>query len=237
MEDSAKTPEKSSGLVFIHSLVDDYGMSPSQFRIFCAFSRRGKCFEPVPEIAKRIGLHPDTAWSAIRYLLQQKLVSRESRHGQTSVYKINPASQWLPPTGIKGAPENEGHALKPSKRHPKKRGTHLPGLKGCKGDPDQGSPIKVIQQAAAESFPPSLSSALFQQTWGEWKAYRMGLRNKLKFPDAQFAKQLSWIAQYPEAVAIEILNASIRNGWQGLFEPKGTNQRPKIKANHDTNGW
>ena len=38
-----------------------------------------------------------------------------------------------------------------------------------------------------------------------------------------FAKQVEWLKPFGEAMAIQILAQSIRNGWQGLFELK-TNQ-------------
>lgn len=35
-----------------------------------------------------------------------------------------------------------------------------------------------------------------------------------------FEEQMEFLERYPEPVAFEILSASIRNGWQGLFAPK-----------------
>ncbi len=35
-----------------------------------------------------------------------------------------------------------------------------------------------------------------------------------------FREQLDWLAPFGAATATEILSTSIRNGWQGLFEPK-----------------
>ena len=51
--------------------------------------------------------------------------------------------------------------------------------------------------------------------------YRRGLRNQPRNIEGMFAEQLAWLAGYPNAVAIEIIQQSLRNGWQGLFPPKG----------------
>ena len=35
-----------------------------------------------------------------------------------------------------------------------------------------------------------------------------------------FLEQAEWLQQFTEAEQMEVLSASIRNNWQGLFEPK-----------------
>ena len=40
--------------------------------------------------------------------------------------------------------------------------------------------------------------------------------------DTLFRKQSDWLGQFSAEVAIEIINQSIRNGWQGLFPLKNT---------------
>lgn len=238
MEENQKAEAKSSGPIFIRGEVDDYGMSLTQFRIYCAIGRRGECYESIPQLARRVGMHPDTAWDAIRYLVGQQLVAKETRHGRTSIHRLTPISQWKQPTGNEGAPEIKGHPLKPGRRHRKRRGTHPPEIKGCKVDPIEVTPLKVLPLALEETFPESLSSAEFKTAWSDWKEYRLGLRNKPKKPEQMFAEQIRFLMAYPEPIAIEILRQSIRNGWQGLFPPKnGMQQKQQTKANHDTDGW
>jgi hypothetical protein len=52
-------------------------------------------------------------------------------------------------------------------------------------------------------------------------AYRRGLRNQPANIAAMFGEQLAWLGGFPNGVAIEVINQSLRNGWQGLFPPKG----------------
>jgi hypothetical protein len=77
-------------------------------------------------------------------------------------------------------------------------------------------------------------SVFLRETFQRWIAFRKGLGKKPKDWDAMFSEQATWIKQFPEKEAVEILSASIRNGWQGLFPPKQAHSneglpRPKTK--------
>ncbi len=69
----------------------------------------------------------------------------------------------------------------------------------------------------------------------EWMQVRRGMGKKPKSWDKMFAEQSKWLKQFADPIQIEILSASIRNNWQGLFEPKQPNgsqsfSRPKERA-------
>lgn len=73
------------------------------------------------------------------------------------------------------------------------------------------------QQPPDLPIPPSLDSENFRDAWAEWVEFRMSLK-KVKRWDLLFSKQLQWLENRPIPQAIAILDQSIRNGWQGLFE-------------------
>ena len=50
--------------------------------------------------------------------------------------------------------------------------------------------------------------------------FRRGLGKKPKNWALLFGEQLTWLKQFGAVQGAAILQASIRNGWQGLFEPK-----------------
>jgi len=54
----------------------------------------------------------------------------------------------------------------------------------------------------------------------EWQEVRRAMGRKPKDWNAMFAEQVKWLKQFSEVEQIEILSASIRNNWQGLFAPK-----------------
>lgn len=58
----------------------------------------------------------------------------------------------------------------------------------------------------------------FKNTWEEWVKHRSEIHHTLK-PQA-VKKQVEFLETFSEQTAIEILNQSIKNGWQGLFPPK-----------------
>lgn len=64
----------------------------------------------------------------------------------------------------------------------------------------------------------------FRDLFGRWVEFRKGLGKKPKDWHAMFQEQLDWIGRQPRAHWQEIISQSMRNGWQGLFEPK---QQPK----------
>ena len=83
--------------LFIHGAVDDYGLTPAQFRVLCAIARRGECFERVALLAKRCGMHRNTVWQALKDLEACKIIGRTSRPGRTTVFRVNPLAKWCPP--------------------------------------------------------------------------------------------------------------------------------------------
>lgn len=81
-------------------------------------------------------------------------------------------------------------------------------MDGPRASPPYGIPI-----------PLTLQSEAFSKTWSEWVPFRVGLK-AVKNPKLMFGKQLDDLACKPVLEAIEMLNQSMRNGWQGLFEVK-----------------
>ncbi|MFH1010162.1 MAG: hypothetical protein V1784_02870 [bacterium] len=70
----------------------------------------------------------------------------------------------------------------------------------------------------------------FAVVWADWIRYRMALKVKKPPHWADFfRKQAQWLEEnYTVDVGGEIINASIRNGWQGLFEPRRLTPVPKL---------
>ncbi len=64
-----------------------------------------------------------------------------------------------------------------------------------------------------------LPSELVAAKFREWMQFRLGLGKKPKDWVKLFTEQVQWLSHFPEHEQIEILSQSIRNGWQGLFEP------------------
>lgn len=86
-----------------------------------------------------------------------------------------------------------------------------------------GSPRHIFDPLTVP-IPAALESPPFRAAWAEWLNYRRDRR--LSSREATIRKQLEMLSALGPARAIEAVHSSIRNGWQGLFEPTG-NGKPK----------
>ncbi len=68
-------------------------------------------------------------------------------------------------------------------------------------------------------FPEPLRGEAFAAAWDRWIAYRREAK-KPAWKPVTVKSQLAQLATWGEAQAIASIEASIRNGWSGLFEPK-----------------
>lgn len=91
-------------------------------------------------------------------------------------------------------------------------------------NPQGGSESKKTKSPPTEKthepteFPEELDTPEFRATWAEWIAHRIEIRKPMKPLGAK--KLLKSLAEGGERKAIESINQSIANGWQGVFEVK-----------------
>ena len=69
-------------------------------------------------------------------------------------------------------------------------------------------------------IPLTLNTPRFLGIWADWMEFRKSSKGRSKNWTRLFQKNLDWLAGYPEPVAISIVDYSLRNEYQGLFEPK-----------------
>ncbi|MFN3408374.1 MAG: hypothetical protein ACK45B_05235 [Limisphaerales bacterium] len=152
--------ENFNGAPFIPAALDDAGLTPAQFRIFCRICRRGDCTESVPRMATACGLERKTVWAAIRTLTARGMIRRVKRFGATSLLVATSPNAWAKPVP-NGSPSRL--AIRAGKRDAT-RPVCLPDnpsrLPAHKGSPFEGSPSKVAQSAGASAKP----------TWEQVKA-------------------------------------------------------------------
>lgn len=84
------------------------------------------------------------------------------------------------------------------------------------GDSKKSPPIVKAQPKT--EFPEELDTPEFRATWAEWIAHRIEIKKPMKPLGAK--KLLKSLAEGGERKAIESINQSIANGWQGVFEVK-----------------
>jgi len=64
--------------------------------------------------------------------------------------------------------------------------------------------------------PTCLQDADFLKEWREWIRYRRGMPAAIADESIFFQRQLKWLAGYGPKKAIQILDTTMRNSWQGL---------------------
>ncbi|MFW6124617.1 MAG: hypothetical protein ACOC46_00605 [Pirellulales bacterium] len=123
-------------------------------------------------------------------------------------------------------PEHQTESRSDSSRKPERQAPANRNGKGTPFNPDP-SPIPVPKKRAPKArpedteLPAALATDAFRRAWSDWIGYRRDRR--LTLTARTLSQQLKALAAMGESGAIASIEASIKNGWQGLFGPhKGT---------------
>lgn len=96
----AVSDERDLG-AFIPSVLDDFGLDPYQFRVYCRLARRagagGQCWESINNIADKCRMNRKTVMGAITFLLKYCLVRQTKRPGKSDVYQLTHHRHWINP--------------------------------------------------------------------------------------------------------------------------------------------
>ena len=106
-QSSAASKTLEDGLPFVPPALDDLGLDPLTFRVYCRIvrragvledehgnKRRGECFESVVNIAAAVGAWRPIVTRAVRQLEELGLVQVVRRIGQTAKITLPPATAW-----------------------------------------------------------------------------------------------------------------------------------------------
>lgn len=154
-----------SGKLFIHSSIDDAGLTLAEFRVLCHIARRegsDGSFASYPSIAKTCRVNKDTVAKALASLCRAGWITREQRTGQTTIFRT---SERIRKEGIgdESTYPKRGDTTHPKRRdsrYPKTGDTHPSETEGYEGSTSEGSPQKGEEQGplslrqAVEMFTP-----------------------------------------------------------------------------------
>ncbi|MDE4610597.1 replication protein [Klebsiella pneumoniae] len=210
------------------------GLSQHQLLVFMAVMRKTYGFNKKcdwvsnEQISVLTGILPHKCSAAKSALVKRGILTQTGR-----VIGINKAvSEWsslpvkgtekraylkkvtLPESGKKSLPES-GNAYYPNQVNTKDK--HTKDNKDNINNPPK-SPRAISFDASAVQLPDWLSAEI----WSSWVAYRRDLKKPIKSQQTvtqaiNLLDRCRLNGYSPE----EIINQSIANGWQGLFEPKG----------------
>lgn len=210
------------------------GLSQHQLLVFMAVMRKTYGFNKKSDwvsneqLSELTGILPHKCSAAKSVLVKRGILTQTGR-----VIGINKTvSEWsslpvkgtekkpylkkatLPDSGKKSLPES-GNAYYPNQVNTKDK--HTKDNKDNINNPPK-SPRAVSFDALAVQLPDWLSAEI----WSSWVAYRRDLKKPIKSQQTvtqaiNLLDRCRLNGYSPE----EIINRSIANGWQGLFEPKG----------------
>lgn len=100
------------------------------------------------------------------------------------------------------------------------------------GSVSSSSSVSVQEESLLDSdskftpsqFPPPLNTPEFKSAWTDWKKHRS--EKKKPLTPMSIKRQIRMLVEMGEHGAIACIDTSIRNGWTGLFEPKGATNQP-----------
>jgi hypothetical protein len=130
-ESFAVGDERDLGAV-IPSSLDDFGLDPYEFRIYARLARRanngGAAYESVSRMAKACRIGDQKVKEVLRFLLAAGMVSKHSRQGQTTVYRLKANQHWT-------HPEMLDELRRKTSYHPGARNTQVSATPRCQQHP------------------------------------------------------------------------------------------------------
>ena len=137
----------AKSVLFVHSSLDDAGLTANEFRVYCHLARRagaaGDSFPSAQTIADVCRIHKDTVWDVLRSLERRGMVGRKPRAGMSTVYVLTTPDQWIQDVS---PPETDG---RPSDS-PTGNGGVGPTGNGGVGPTGNGGVLRV----STEGYPP-----------------------------------------------------------------------------------
>ncbi|HII0420423.1 TPA: replication protein [Klebsiella pneumoniae] len=219
------------------------GLSQHQLLVFMAVMRKTYGFNKKSDwvsneqLSELTGILPHKCSAAKSVLVKRGILTQTGR-----VIGINKTvSEWsslpvkgtekkpylkkvtLPESGKKSLPES-GNAYYPNQVNTKDK--HTKDNKDNINNPPK-SPRAVSFDASAVQLPDWLSAEI----WSSWVAYRRDLKKPIKSQQTVTqAINLLDRCRLNGYSPDEIINQSIANGWQGLFEPKVARQQRRQES-------
>lgn len=216
---------KVFGQIFDSSIAEDYNCRRMFMDLLVLADETGAVDMTPEAIARRTNVPLDEVKRYLSELCQPDPTSRSLLEEGKRLIPLSPDRDWgwqivnyrhYRNLRDKEALRNYFRQAQRDYRAKKKRGVKDNGLTDLT---NQDNPGQSLTPASASS---SISDSLPEGVRGrfeEWmKVRRSG--KKVKFWDKLFEAQVKWLLQFDEKTQLAILDQSIRNGWQGLFELK-----------------
>jgi DNA-binding transcriptional MocR family regulator len=135
-------------IIFLHSALDDAGLSCAAFRVLAHLSRRANgrlAYPGIESMARTCRINRKTVREALKEIEARKMIVRVFRPGKSSTYNLTGPSQWTGMAVATDPSQNRAtHEADPSRN----RATTPPetGLPPLPKQGHEGDPLKEIQE-------------------------------------------------------------------------------------------
>lgn len=160
----AVSDERDLG-AFIPSFLDDFGLNPYEFRVYCRLARRagagGQCWESINNIADKCKMNRKTVMQAIAKLLKYCFIRQTKRPGKSDLYQLTHHRHW-----IKTQEEKE-NLTSPSDGHPSAPVHEADNTSPSDGQHQSATGTPPVHEVDTKVFPQGSPSSSPQELEGE----------------------------------------------------------------------
>ena len=102
-ESTPKANTRPDSVMFVHNVLDEYGLDPYEFRIYAHAIRRtggklnGEYFASLTKTAEICQMSVRKAQYALKFLCEAGFLTQEKRKGRTDVYRMTHSRDWVKP--------------------------------------------------------------------------------------------------------------------------------------------
>lgn len=152
------TAEEADRVMFVHSALDNAGLSPQCFRVYCHLARRagvGGAWPALDSIAETCRIRREGVQEHLQTLLESGMLLKEKRPGTSSVYKLTPPSTWTVThrPSFRGTPSASFRGTGIGKEglgDPRKEGLTVPRKEGLRSISNEVNPLSNSEGGGAE---------------------------------------------------------------------------------------
>jgi hypothetical protein len=209
-----------SYFTIIPNLIEDFShITPYEFRLYVHLKRvagdEGRCWQSTKTLATACGMSVGSVVKARKGLYGLGLIDisvSENKHGGNDYFEVEIVDVWE-----KNFAARSLHELASSPGEPINISINNNPIVKTPLPPKAIIPFEIAH----------FSSPKFTETWVTWEEYRRQLKKPLTMIGKQ--RQLLKLWNYSAETAIAMLEQSMENGWQGIFELKGNGAAPPPK--------
>jgi hypothetical protein len=225
---------------FIPSHLDDAGLSPAEFRVFCHLVRntnkQGIAWSPYRRMIEITRLSKSTIRRCIETLeADHKLIRKVGKpFGQACRYQlapiVSPEGQKAASNSATRAPIEAAPIVPPANRNSSTRGTPIVPPEGQEGYLLKGIHLRVSNK---EEIQLPFSSDEFREAWTDWEQHRREIKKPLT--SLAIKCQFKTIKAMGEAEAIASIYRSISARYSDIYLPS-TKTKPdhrQVKASRE----